>query len=69
MANEKNYNSMAINMGVIFLIIFILIKTIQAIFEFYAISAASLINYILFFVALGMFSVLLPKIRGEVFYK
>jgi|TARA_B110000967_G_C18893971_1_gene569291 hypothetical protein len=69
MANEKNYNSMAINMGVIFLIIFILIKTILAIFEFYAISAASLINYILFFVALGMFSVLLPKIRGEVFYK
>lgn len=69
MANEKNYNSMAINMGVIFLVISILIKTILAIFEFYDISAASFINYILFFVALGMFSVLLPKIRGEVFYK
>jgi len=69
MANEKNYNSMAINMGVIFLIIYILIKTIFAIFDFYGISAASFINYILFFVALGIFSLLLPNVRGEIFYK
>ena len=69
MANEKNYNSMAIKIGVAVLIVYFLIKVLVAIFDFYAISAAVFLNYLIFFVALGIFSLILPKVRGEIFYK
>ena len=63
-----NYNKMAMNIGFIVLVIYILIKAIIAIFDFCGISPASYISYILFFVALGIFGGILPNIRGGIFY-
>jgi hypothetical protein len=63
-----DYNKMAMNIGFTVLVIYILIKAISAIFDFYGISPTSYLNYILFFVALGIFGGILPKIRGGIFY-
>jgi hypothetical protein len=63
-----NYNKLALNIGFSVLVVYILIKALFVIFDFYGISAASYINYILFFVALALFGGILPKIRGEIFF-
>ena len=63
-----DYNKMAMNIGFSVLIIYILIKALGSIFDFYGISPVSYISYILFFVALGIFGGILPKIRGGIFY-
>tara|TARA_B100000214_G_C23892886_1_gene592662 strand:+ start:124 stop:345 length:222 start_codon:yes stop_codon:yes gene_type:complete len=63
-----DYNKMAMNIGFIVLVIYILIKAITAIFDFYGISPVSYISYILFFVALGIFGGILPSIRGGIFH-
>ncbi len=65
----KNYNKMAINLGFIVLIFYILIKAIIAIFNFYGITSSAYINYVMFFIALGIFSAMLPKVPGLIFYK
>lgn len=65
----KNYNQLALNVGFSVLVIYVFIKALMAIFDFYGITATSYINYILFFVALAIFGGILPKIRGEIFYR
>tara|TARA_Y100000992_G_C21271273_1_gene497011 strand:+ start:1098 stop:1298 length:201 start_codon:yes stop_codon:yes gene_type:complete len=64
-----NYNKMAMNIGFTVLVIYILIKAIIAIFDFYGISPVTYLNYILFFVALGLFGGILPNIRGAIFFQ
>lgn len=65
----KNYNQLALNVGFSVLVVYVFIKALMAIFDFYGISPASYLNYILFFVALAIFGGILPKLRGEIFYK
>jgi hypothetical protein len=65
----KNYNQLALNVGFSVLVVYVFIKALMAIFDFYGITAASYLNYILFFVALAIFGGILPKLRGEIFYK
>lgn len=63
-----DYNRMAINFAFIIIVILIFVRSLTAIFDFYGLSPASYLNYILFFVALGLFSLLLPNVRGQIFY-
>ena len=65
----RNYNTLALNIGFMVLVVYVFIKALTAIFDFDGISPSSYISYVVFFIALVLFGGFLPKLRGEIFYK